>query len=240
MDPEANKKEIFVYLDFDGKLPTEFLKSKMFIRIADLQTKNPLVQVNDMVFKGTYEHSIGTNMFFTKSQTDIADKPFQPVSGCSLELLNLQTKVLNCKQMRVLSENREMPQKNNKIQYNFNWDYKELLKKFEDGTLDLKDMISKDEYSEDEKQESEIENEEIEDTVVDKLNEEHTSEELAIKPDEIETNRLRHAYENLMMLARKPLQRKQIVENVECIEGYSKSFNFKNIECIGKTIFLIL
>lgn len=44
--------ENLIYLDFNDKIPKEFLQDKMFIRIVDLKSQNPLIQINDMVFKG--------------------------------------------------------------------------------------------------------------------------------------------------------------------------------------------
>lgn len=49
----AEEKAI-IYLDFGGKLTSDTFDKDVFIRIANLHKNNPLVQVNDGVYKGNY------------------------------------------------------------------------------------------------------------------------------------------------------------------------------------------
>lgn len=43
--------------------------------------------------------------------------------------------------MKVRSTTVQLPTNQEPIKFNFKWDYKELLRKLEDGTLDLQDMV---------------------------------------------------------------------------------------------------
>lgn len=52
MTSKPREEETLVFLDFTDKLPSDILKSKVFFRVANLDTPNPLVQVNDLIFKG--------------------------------------------------------------------------------------------------------------------------------------------------------------------------------------------
>jgi hypothetical protein len=42
----------YIYLDFNEKLTSNIFANKMFLRVANLHKPNPLVQVNDLLFKG--------------------------------------------------------------------------------------------------------------------------------------------------------------------------------------------
>lgn len=230
--------ETAVYLDFSEKIPPEMLDHKVFIRIANLKNKNPLVQINDMIFKGTYDYSVGTNLFFKKtSNSCVTDFPFQQPINVRLEMIEAQTKVLNCKQMRVPPTSAIIPINSDNIQYNFTWSYEELLNKFDQSHLNLKDMIKHEDH--------EVRQEEAINQVCQKGETSPISIE-SNKVENIEINyneiskvdeqggvypELEAAYENLQMLARKPVKHKVIDEIVECDPIYCSSYEFKNIEC---------
>ncbi|KAF7268895.1 hypothetical protein GWI33_017997 [Rhynchophorus ferrugineus] len=233
-----NSTEKLLYFDFNDKIPKEFLQNKMFIRIVDLKTPNPLVQINDMVFKGSYGYSVGTNIFLQRTPNqDNNDNPFLTWTSNNLVVTNTQMKTVYCKKMRVLPRKTKIPENNGIIKYKFNWNYHELLKKFEDGTLDLHDMIMH-YYSDDT-------NEPTPQPIVEApiLTEEQKISDVETKLEEsvecynmentetIHQIELKNAYENLNILARKPLQRKKSMEQVDCEEKFKKSFNYKNIEC---------
>lgn len=49
----GDKKNNYIYLDFNGKLSSDTFQNEVFLRIANLHKQNPLVQVNDTLFKGS-------------------------------------------------------------------------------------------------------------------------------------------------------------------------------------------
>lgn len=78
-------------------------------------------------------------MFFKRTEeNDILEFPYRETSTTKLEFLHLQSKVIACKQMRVSTKEIPLPDNNENVQFNLNWDYKTLLKKFDNGTLDYK------------------------------------------------------------------------------------------------------
>lgn len=54
MDNSDEEESCYVYLDFNEKLASNIFANKMFFRIANLHKPNPLVQINDLLFKGAY------------------------------------------------------------------------------------------------------------------------------------------------------------------------------------------
>lgn len=184
---------------------------------------------------GSYGYSIGTNIFLQRTPNqDNNDNPFLTWTSNNLKVTDTQMKTVYCKKMRILPLKTKQPANNGVIKYNFNWDYQELLKKFEDRTLDLNDMIMQCQYVDT----NELSVQQTQE--VPPITEEPKVIELEMKVEEpikynnketIQQIELRNAYENLKVLARKPLQRKKILEPVGCVEKYKKLFDYKNIEC---------
>ncbi|CAH1954682.1 unnamed protein product [Acanthoscelides obtectus] len=131
----SSGKEKYVYLDFNGKIDGDVLKKQFFFCMANLDKTNPLVQVNDFLFKGTYDHAIGTNLFFdTEDNTEVGDA-FHKVASIKAKLIVKQTEVLNLKPVKVSPRKIELEHDLRSLTYNFEWDYKTLLDKLENGTL---------------------------------------------------------------------------------------------------------
>lgn len=49
-----DEESTYVYLDFNEKLTSNIFASKLFLRVANLHKPNPLVQINDLIFKGKF------------------------------------------------------------------------------------------------------------------------------------------------------------------------------------------
>lgn len=82
-------------------------------------------------------------MFFKRTEeSDILEFPYRETSTTRLDFLHLQSKVIACKQMKVSTNEIPLPDNNDNVQFNLNWDYKTLLKKFENGTLDYRSLTS--------------------------------------------------------------------------------------------------
>ncbi|CAG9764343.1 unnamed protein product [Ceutorhynchus assimilis] len=256
---ENTEKDKLVFLDFNDKLSNEIIKDKVFIRIANLEDKNPLVQVNDIIFEGTYDYSLGTNLFFEKGPNEEhGEFPFKEPLEFKLNFLTAQTKVLNCTQMKVPSTAvaaaplPETQTRQDNLKFNFNWEYKELLEKFENGTLDLQDMISP-------KNDTQKDTDSAKNDTSERNIEPEIEPEPRPEPMETEGNRilddnmevfeiqdigdpetthepelqdnLKNAYERLLLLARTPVKR--VVEEEECVcdPKYKKEYDYRSTEC---------
>lgn len=47
-----NKDDIYIFLDFNGKLSSDVFDHEVYLKIAKLNSVAPLVQLNDCVYKG--------------------------------------------------------------------------------------------------------------------------------------------------------------------------------------------
>nr|XP_023024909.1 uncharacterized protein LOC111512979 [Leptinotarsa decemlineata] len=137
-------KDTYIYLDFNGKLPVDVFEKEVFIRFANLHKNNAFVQVNDSVYKGVFDHAIGTNLFFNyekdvSQQTDAFDNR----GPIHLEYILGNTKVLSLKQVKVPPRKVNLPKEKKKIIFNLDWDYNTLLEKLENGSLSGEDIVSR-------------------------------------------------------------------------------------------------
>lgn len=51
---EYEEEEMYLYLDFKGRLPAETFNTEVFFNIANLDGKHPLVQLGQSLFYGNY------------------------------------------------------------------------------------------------------------------------------------------------------------------------------------------
>ncbi|CAG9822912.1 unnamed protein product [Phaedon cochleariae] len=234
---ENDIDEYFIYLDFNGKLSLDSFKKEVFIRIANLHTSNPIVQVNDSVFRGIFEHSMGTNLFFKTSvgSSQVCDA-FMKRGPVLLDCVLAESKVLNLKQVKIPPRKVKIPRELSKIEYNLDWDYNTLLTKFADGSLRIQDIVKKEFHDQVLVQEDIIENEddsdeEEMDTVHEEVVQELPLEEEYFTQSSIE-KQLEEEYEKLKSLAMKPM-RQAILE--ECVENSEmndkKAYEYHNLKC---------
>lgn len=192
-------------------------------------------------------------MFFKGiEENDILEFPYRETSTTKLEFLHLQSKVIACKQMRVSTKEIPLPDSNDNVQFNLNWDYKTLLKKFENGTLDYKYLTNEvglDTRSyQDERMEHSEEtplNESVsitEDVSAEEVSEtKNMSDNMEVEEvadishevlDKQLSNELSEAYKSLLLLASTPVKRKLTEElEVQCSPSYKNNFEYRNIEC---------
>ncbi|XP_066139038.1 general transcription factor 3C polypeptide 6 [Euwallacea fornicatus] len=243
---EDDIEEQLIFLDFNDKLPSELLNNKIFLRVANLEEKNPLVQVNDLIFKGTYQHSLGTNLFFNETENyKPPEFPFKDSSQSKLAFMAMQRKELNCKQMKLPPTKIQMPATPGNINFNLDWDYKELLTRFENGTLDFDDMIKKEDECEhnaevdlpsqniESSQDSLIKGGSDDPMDVPKLSEEHPVHDIKnveISDVHIE-DQLLTSYNKLQVLAFTPVKQKIIQEHTSCDPQYQNAYDYHSIEC---------
>ncbi|XP_018573635.1 uncharacterized protein LOC108912740 [Anoplophora glabripennis] len=238
---DSNDLDKYIYLDFNGKLSSDVFQNEVFLRIANLHKKDPLIQVNDTLFKGTYDQSIGTNLFF--EETDVnshTGNAFEKQTSICLKYLQSSTKLLDLQQVKFPQKKANIQNEIKNINYNLNWDYNELLRKLENGTLQIEDISAGELPPEAPPQKMEVvEEEECEENYepqnIEIIVEAETEPEL----DEIEAalegikpiNILEKEYEQLNVLARRPVKRAVSPELVaECDEKYKEVFEYHNIE----------
>ncbi|KAL1488416.1 hypothetical protein ABEB36_014889 [Hypothenemus hampei] len=141
--------------------------------------------------------------------------------------------------MKVKSTGTELSNKPDNITFNFNWDYKELLKKFEDDTLDLNDIVAnkETENSTDAHIEESIEPDNFikESILVDNEGKVDTNKPNTLQDQKAPLSQLSDAlllaYNKLQILARTPVKRKMCQEEVECLLEYKDSYNYNSIQC---------
>ncbi|KAH1028224.1 uncharacterized protein LOC109538504 [Dendroctonus ponderosae] len=233
MEPPAD--ETLLFLDFKNPLPASLLQSKVFLRLVDLEGPRPLVQVNDQIFQGSYEHSIGTNMFFSKtSNKGPAEFPFFDPVPFKLEPAGLQSKVLACSQMLIPSTgSQQLPSTTEDVKFNLNWDYKELLQKFAAGKLDLQDIIAKEG---DEHEEVALEipvappHEQESNNVTQQQQQESQSQDISDLLDLSLSDELQEMYDRLLNLARTPVRHMVEPEEAGCVSQYQQESDYKTIE----------
>lgn len=234
-DSNANENELYLFLDFGANIKSDMFEAPIHLQIANLHKENPLVQLNDRLFKGTFDNAMGTNIFFESCEAQIKPNAYSRKAPFDLNYITFQNKVLNLEPVKIKPKKPELPKEQLEIQYNLKWDYATLLKKWDDGTLELKDLVKGDkdippkekvkDVSEDER-----DNEYEEDSSVEsELPEKHKKN--PIESDEKLEKELQIAYEKLKLLAQRPVKRKTDEEKVqECEDKYKKLCELHNIQ----------
>lgn len=231
INPENEEDDFYLYLDFGGDVNNDVFENPTHLRIANLHKENPLVQLNDRVFKGTFENAMGTNLFFEINENQIHSDIYGRKASIHLNYFGLQSKVLNLEPVKIKPRKPEINQEHLKIKYNLNWDYDTLLKKWDDGTLELNDMIKDMQILPSKEKAVEIIEEDAEDRSevckqVQVNIKKKTNKEIEQSVRELEEN-----YARLKLLAKRPVHRKIIEQGVEkCDDKYKKAYEFHNIE----------
>ncbi|CAH0552586.1 unnamed protein product [Brassicogethes aeneus] len=220
-----------ILLDFNGKLQPEVFNNKIFIKIINLDKKNPLVQINDLTFKGTFKPCMGTSLFFDevedpKTSNDISIKP----SPIHLNHIVSQDRILSLKQVK-LKKKIEDINEDQAIKLNLKWNYKTLLEKFENGTLDFSLIDARNNFTEDKTINSHVlEITQPESSGEQDSNLDHPNEECL---SNVSSNLiLNNKYQKLKKLARRPVKRFILPELVtKCEQKYKESYELHNIKC---------
>ncbi|XP_055608038.1 uncharacterized protein LOC129756909 [Uranotaenia lowii] len=69
-------EEVLLFVDFDNHLSRkELVDPNVRIKVVGIETEHPVIQINEDVYKGTYDYPLGTNVFleedpFEKSKID--------------------------------------------------------------------------------------------------------------------------------------------------------------------------
>ncbi|EEZ97248.2 uncharacterized protein LOC103314470 [Tribolium castaneum] len=219
----------YIYLDFNEKLTSNIFANKMFLRIANLHKPNPLVQINDLVFKGSYDECVGTNLFFD----EIEDPPlksniFAKDTPIRLKPLISQTKVLKLKQIKLPRKAPTAKHRQACVVLNLNQEYNQALEKLEQGILNIDDIAHREPEPP------------LTDPFTDLPLEPHVQPptepetELASLLDSLSaapTSALEAKYERLKRLARRPAKRMKSPELLQdCAPEFRNAFEYHNLE----------
>ncbi|XP_031633816.1 general transcription factor 3C polypeptide 6 [Contarinia nasturtii] len=107
-DDRYETEEFLVYVDLDTKLLDDQLsKSSTKIKFLGIDTENPIMQLNNQLFKGEYEYSMGTHCFFSESKRPggIEDACFKEMPSKLYDYFAKTNKVLKMK--RIFVEEKE-------------------------------------------------------------------------------------------------------------------------------------
>ncbi|XP_050511985.1 uncharacterized protein LOC114346541 [Diabrotica virgifera virgifera] len=244
-----SENETLILFDFKDNLTNETFEKETFIRVANLHKKNPLVQINDTIFQGEYDHAMGTNLFFEEIQdvppvTDPFFKRNLNQYGCTFHGI----KTINLKQMKIPPPKVEKGEITKDIEFNLDWDYNTLLQKFSNGALKLHDIINKEDKDDDQNEKQQkntgdceaMEIEEQDNHTLAETRANIVTQDLITYDDDINNEQiiedivstdLLHDYEKLRKLAFRPVKRKPVLDEMaECDPKYKDAYDYHNLE----------
>lgn len=152
---EYEEEEMYLYLDFKGRLPVETFNTEVFFNVVNLDTKHPLVQLGQSVFYGryqyqlhnfalitytigTYEDCVGTNLFFEEDEHSTENEQLLIKTPIKLQYVTKQFKVLNMQWAKLPEDATGEVTDDYDLQ--FKEDYDVILKKIEKGALKIEDV----------------------------------------------------------------------------------------------------
>lgn len=89
-DWEVINEEV-LYVDCQGLLEDDILTPSSVIRLVDIESNKPLMQVGPAVFEGHYEDTVGTYLFFDNNSTLNNTLPIEGASVAPLRKMDDQT-----------------------------------------------------------------------------------------------------------------------------------------------------
>ncbi|KAL3277346.1 hypothetical protein HHI36_012697 [Cryptolaemus montrouzieri] len=248
-ETETSIDEVFLFVDFGKRVRDDIFFNKVFFRIANLETENPLVQVNDLLFKGEYEDCVGSNLFFEDVEEPQPRRIFKPETSIHLKHKVTQFKVLSLKSVKIPVKLKDIPQPEYDVEINKDYTVETLMKKLALGSLNIEEDISivpKDTVipvkeivtiPDDPKQIHSVKNVPMEESTNEQLqpHEELPMPSLVEREDSPEPEEsvdiLEYKYEKLRKLAKRPTRRKIEPEHVlQCDAKYQKSYEYNCIK----------
>ncbi|VVD03648.1 general transcription factor 3C polypeptide 6 [Leptidea sinapis] len=112
---DSEIEEAYVYVEFEDSVNIEGFKN---IHILGIDTKNPIIQLDDAFFKGTFENPFGTYMFFEEDPIEKKSDPlFERSPEISLKYLTKTRKCIKAEHIYVKQKyGSEQEQKNDKFE----------------------------------------------------------------------------------------------------------------------------
>ncbi|KAH8397261.1 hypothetical protein KR215_011438 [Drosophila sulfurigaster] len=144
-DSEYEETEYLVYADFKNHLAPHQLKHEdAAFKIIGIETDTPMAEVNGNIFKGSYDMSLGTYLFFEKDNNSSPRDPlFEPVCRQQYKYVTKTDKVITFERTYIESLQQEKEEQKGEDEQKqveeadqptlkLNITYKEAINKFGD------------------------------------------------------------------------------------------------------------
>lgn len=141
---EYEEKDVYIYLDFAKEIDDNIFDNEFFFRIANLDTPTPLVQLNESLFKGTYNNALGTNLFFEECKHPREKSLYEKQAPLSLQHKVSQNKILTLTPVKIPSKSKDIPAPASAVKISKKYDYDTLLKKLKNRSLNFEEMLAED------------------------------------------------------------------------------------------------
>ncbi|XP_016957632.1 uncharacterized protein LOC108029687 [Drosophila biarmipes] len=102
-DSEYEETEYLVFGDFKNHVqPFQLNHEDAAIKVIGIESDAPMAEVNGSIYRGRYEHSVGTNVFFEKEKDNLASDPlFESVCRQRYQYVDKSTKVISFERVYV-------------------------------------------------------------------------------------------------------------------------------------------
>ncbi|KQS70884.1 uncharacterized protein LOC113563683 [Drosophila erecta] len=109
-DSEYEDQDYLVFADFKNHIHPHQLKHEdAAIKVIGIESDTPMAEVNGSIYRGRYEHSVGTNVFFEKEKDNLASDPlFESVCRQRYKYVNKSTKVISFERVYVDNLHQEV------------------------------------------------------------------------------------------------------------------------------------
>ncbi|XP_058060764.1 general transcription factor 3C polypeptide 6 [Anopheles bellator] len=109
-DDEYYEEEMLLSADFETYLTTNDVGAAN-VQVIGLDTDSPIIQVNDEVYRGTYDFACGTNVFFEKDRqwTPAADSLFETPVKQMYRYMDKSDKILRMKRIFLTEKVNQQP-----------------------------------------------------------------------------------------------------------------------------------
>ncbi|XP_052863247.1 general transcription factor 3C polypeptide 6 [Anopheles cruzii] len=109
-DDEYYEEEMLLFADFETYLTTNDV-SGANVQVIGLDSDSPIIQVNDEVYRGTYDYACGTNVFFEKDRqwTPAADSLFETPVKQMYRYMDKSDKILRMKRIFLTEKVNQQP-----------------------------------------------------------------------------------------------------------------------------------
>ncbi|KAH8340014.1 hypothetical protein KR067_006276 [Drosophila pandora] len=145
-DSEYEDTEFLVYGDFKNNIPAQQLKHEnAAIKVIGIESDTPMAEVNGNFYKGHYEQSVGTLLFFDKDKDNVVSDPlYESTCRQRFKYVDKSTKIITFERTYIenslldagkSSKSEETDQPNaEKPSLKLNINYKEAINKFGEET----------------------------------------------------------------------------------------------------------
>ncbi|KAH8376231.1 hypothetical protein KR200_008004 [Drosophila serrata] len=143
-DSEYEEVEYLVFADFKNSIePNELKHEDAAIKVIGIESDTPMAEVNGHIYRGRYEYSVGTNLFFEKDNRDekqAGDPLYESVCRQRYKYVDKSTKVISFERTYIDNLQQLLAEKSAKAEegeqagteqsLKLNITYKEAINKF--------------------------------------------------------------------------------------------------------------